>query len=251
MTRSVRQAVDEALVWLSGVQLASGDFASWGTRNVESAAQVIIALCALGIDPQRDLRFVKNGVSLLDGLLRYRRPDGGFIHAAAYDPENPTSRPDQSNSMAGEQALCCLVAVWRQMNGLNPLYDFRPDPAGAQPSAVMDGKSGASGASGGQAVFSDSDKAAVDALPEKPSTGQYVEVVRLLAKLERCPDFTGKERYVSRLTVAKEKILDVQAEIDDINRKIRERLYPFVKISQTDKKLVDSLAVLYQGLISA
>ena len=88
---------------------------------------MIIALCALGIDPLCDERFIKNGVTLWDGLMRYRREDGGFLHSFSYDSNNPTSLPDASNSMAGEQALLALCALIRQKKGMRSLYDFLPD----------------------------------------------------------------------------------------------------------------------------
>lgn len=124
---TVRKAAEAALECLSGLQSEQGDFFSWGTQNSESCSQVIIALCALGIDPLCDERFIKNGVTLWDGLMRYRREDGGFLHSLSYDSNNPTSLPDASNSMAGEQALLALCALIRQKKGMRSLYDFLPD----------------------------------------------------------------------------------------------------------------------------
>ncbi len=88
-----------------------------------------MALCCLGIEPLTDPRFIKNGNTLLDGILRYRMPDGGFVHSFVYDPDNPTSSPDRSNTMAGEQTLCAMAALWRQANGMRTLYDFRAEQA--------------------------------------------------------------------------------------------------------------------------
>ena len=59
VTKAVYQIVDEALECLSKQQLDTGDFASWGTENVESTDQVVVALCSLGIDPLTDKRFMK------------------------------------------------------------------------------------------------------------------------------------------------------------------------------------------------
>ena len=130
-TKTVRQIVDEALQCLSELQLNTGDFKSWGTENVESTDQVMVALCSLGLDPLTDERFIKNGKTLLDGILRYRREDGGFVHSYTYDPDNPTSLPDQSNTMAGEQTLYAMAALWRQANGMRRLYDFREEQSRA------------------------------------------------------------------------------------------------------------------------
>ena len=135
---TVRKAAEAALECLSGLQSAQGDFFSWGTQNSESCSQVIIALCALGIDPLCDERFIKNGVTLWDGLMRYRREDGGFIHSFSYDSDNPTSLPDASNSMAGEQALLALCALIRQKKGMRALYDFLPDFTAEQAAAIKE-----------------------------------------------------------------------------------------------------------------
>ena len=135
---TVRKAAAAALECLSGLQSAQGDFFSWGTQNSESCSQVIIALCALGIDPLCDERFIKNGVTLWDGLMRYRREDGGFLHSFSYDSDNPTSLPDASNSMAGEQALLALCALIRQKKGMRSLYDFLPDFTAEQTAAIKE-----------------------------------------------------------------------------------------------------------------
>ena len=127
VTQTVRQAVEEALACLSAAQLDGGDFESWGTQNVESTAQVVVALCSLGIDPQTDARFIKSGHTLVDGMLRYRQEDGGFAHSYIDDPDNPSAPAGQSNSMAGEQALYALAALCRQQAGQRTLYDFRPE----------------------------------------------------------------------------------------------------------------------------
>ncbi|MCK9478583.1 MAG: terpene cyclase/mutase family protein [Firmicutes bacterium] len=130
VTKTVRQVADETLLILSKLQLDSGDFHSWGTANVESAAQVMVALCSLGINPQTDSRFIKNKNTLLDGIMKYKMPDGGFAHSFTYDENNPTSLPNQSNNMATEQVLYTLVAYTRFKENKRILYDFRPEIPG-------------------------------------------------------------------------------------------------------------------------
>ncbi len=123
----IRNVVDRALVFLSEKQTDSGGFESWGAENLESTAQVILALCSLGRDPIKEEGFEKNGRTLLDGLMQYRREDGGFLHSFDYDESNPSSRPDESNSMATEQALCALTALYRHYGNFRNFYDFRPE----------------------------------------------------------------------------------------------------------------------------
>lgn len=67
VSKTVRQCVDEALDRLGTMMNSSGGFTSWNTNNVESISQVMVALCALGIDPAKDGRFITaEGKTLLD-----------------------------------------------------------------------------------------------------------------------------------------------------------------------------------------
>lgn len=110
----VKSCVNKALNLLSERQLQTGDYSSWGVRNAESGAQVICALSALSINCQTDKRFIKNGNTLIDGLLLYSLADGGFTHALGGVSNNTTS----------VQALYSLVSVYRQANGLGTLFRF-------------------------------------------------------------------------------------------------------------------------------
>lgn len=123
----VRDVIDMAIECLSCMQNENGGFFSWGTENVESVDQVIVALCALGIDPMTDERFIKNGNTLWDAMICFQMNDGGFVHSYSYDPDNPTSLPDKSNTMAGEQTLYTMAALYRQRNFMRNLYDFRDE----------------------------------------------------------------------------------------------------------------------------
>ena len=96
---------------------SEGDFISWDAANLESTAQVIIALCSLGVDPATDARFVKNGISTVDGLMRYRLDDGTFRHILT----------DGSDVMATEQALLAQEAMERLSAARRSLYDFREE----------------------------------------------------------------------------------------------------------------------------
>lgn len=127
VNKTVREVIDESIECLSKMQLDSGDYFSWGTQNVESTCQVVVALCSLGINPQTDKRYIKKGNTLIDGILKYKMADGGFVHSYTYDSDNPSSKPDKSNSMAGEQTLYTMAAIVRNLNFERNLYDFRTD----------------------------------------------------------------------------------------------------------------------------
>ena len=111
--KAVKTATDKALTYLSNVQDRKGGFASWGTTNVESVAQVVVAFCELGMD-LNDSRFVKNGHGLVENLLSFRQSNGGFYHVM--------DGSDGNNQMSAEQGFYALVAIDRAENGKNSLY---------------------------------------------------------------------------------------------------------------------------------
>lgn len=124
----VKEAADRALAWLSEVQKDDGAYASWGTVNSESCAQVTVALTSLGIDPNKDERFIKNGKSVIDGLLGFYT-DGGFKHVST----------GKLNAMATEQGYYALTAYFRFTGGKTSLYDMS-DTGDATPAALTKAK---------------------------------------------------------------------------------------------------------------
>jgi hypothetical protein len=125
--KTYTRKIGDALDFLSRSQSAAGDFGSYGVKNAESTAQVLTALTALGADPLTDERFVKNGHTVVDGLLLYRLKDGSFTHTYTKDPENDAYVPGGYNYLATDQAAYALVSLWRRQNGLNALYNMTPD----------------------------------------------------------------------------------------------------------------------------
>ena len=114
---AVAAAIDRALTCMSSKQNAQGGYSNAeGDRNLESAAQVLVALCELGIG-WNDPRFVKNGNTLLDNVLTFRTASGGFYHVA-----DGSLREDEDNQMSAEQGFYGLVACLRFEKGMNSLY---------------------------------------------------------------------------------------------------------------------------------
>lgn len=110
----VDSAIERGINVLSEMQNENGGFSSWGTVNSESIAQVITACTALGIDPDTDERFVKNG-SAVDALLSfYDNSSEMFSHTLG----------DGGNAMATDQCSYALIAYLRYLNGENALYDM-------------------------------------------------------------------------------------------------------------------------------
>ncbi len=77
---AIEAASQRAVRFLSEKQNEDGGYSGFGNENAESTAQVLIALSSLGIDAAKDARFVKNGHTVIDGIIQYRLPDGSFAH---------------------------------------------------------------------------------------------------------------------------------------------------------------------------
>lgn len=125
--KKVYTCIEEALCFLSEEQQEDGGYASEGIPNSESTAQVLLALCALGMDPLKEKDFIKNGNTVLEGILKYRNADGGFLHSLADSSENQASLAARSDGMAGAQALNGLTALLRLWRNQRRLCDFRPE----------------------------------------------------------------------------------------------------------------------------
>ncbi|MCM1114463.1 MAG: DUF4430 domain-containing protein [Clostridium sp.] len=111
---AVKSAIEKALTFLSKQQRADGSFISYGEASSESCAQVIVALTSLGINPDNDERFIKNGKSVLDALLAFYE-DGAFKHTMDGSVDN----------MATEQAYYALASYYRLLDNKTSLYDMR------------------------------------------------------------------------------------------------------------------------------
>lgn len=105
----IQTAVDKAINRLVSLQREG----TYHHFSPESCAQLIVALTALGMDPQTDTRFAPASVSVLDSMLRYA-VNGGFSHDMGAD----------YNQMATEQAFYAMTAYRRSQNGQTSLYDM-------------------------------------------------------------------------------------------------------------------------------
>ena len=323
VTKTVRQVVDESIQTLSELQLPEGDFASWETENAESTVQVLVALAALGKDPLNDERFIKNGNNLLDGIMKYKNDDGGFIHSKVYNPDNPTSLPDESNTMASEQVLYSLVALYRYKGDYRTLYDFREEmneELKAQIASVKKSidllpvKVGSNDTKKVEAIFAEykqipisersyvfnyyklsdvmktlgisntsesisqgigvtesgngtitplfdqnidfasttlftaEDIEKVNQLPKEITTKYYVEVVKLIEKLEKAENRNDYQSVLVELQKKKTEIEKIKKEIESLNNEILDKLYPFANLSIKDKKNVDEIVARYEKL---
>ena len=99
--------IDAALSYLSGQLTDTCGYIAYGDENAESTAQVILALCALGIDPETDSRFIKGEYTLLTELSQFREADGTYRHVLE----------GAGDGLATAQSVLALVAVQRVRSG--------------------------------------------------------------------------------------------------------------------------------------
>lgn len=118
----VKRSIENALTLMSSLQDADGCYSSFGVKNPESAAQVLCALSSIGIDYKNDARFIKNGCTVLDGILPFRLENGGYSHTlgGAY------------NATATVQVLYSLISYERMQNGKTPFYIFDGNSSSAE-----------------------------------------------------------------------------------------------------------------------
>lgn len=115
---TVRERADKAVDFLARQMEEDGRYTYGNAASSETSSQIIIALCALGIDPAEDGRFERNGVDIVDGLLTYKAEDGGYAHTAG-----PNGRL-AGNVMASEQAGRAFTALKMLKEGKGRYYDF-------------------------------------------------------------------------------------------------------------------------------
>lgn len=138
---AVKAAVDNAVTFLSAAQKEDGTFDAYGSgSDANTAAMVVIGLSALGIDPDADERFIKDGNSALDGLLSFALSDN-----SAFGYTNNTT----ANAYATEQGFRALIAASEVMESGTAynVYDFSanevsPAYVGGAPSGGKDEESG-------------------------------------------------------------------------------------------------------------
>ena len=99
----VAAAIDGAVALLYARQMENGAYASYGVENAESCAQVMIALCGLGIEPND---------ALLAALDAFRLEDGSYAH----------ERGGAYNESATAQAFLAQTALARFRAGEGSIY---------------------------------------------------------------------------------------------------------------------------------
>lgn len=127
-------AIDKGVNYLSSQMKDDGTFDGGYGSNANSCAMVVVGLCAVGVDPSTDSRFVKNGVSALDGLLSFALSDNtGFGYT------NNTARNDSATEQ-GFRALIAAAQVMKTGKAFN-VYDFSHNAGALTPGRATGGAS--------------------------------------------------------------------------------------------------------------
>ena len=122
---------------------AFGTFSSGGEVNEtsESISQIIVALCELGINPDTDTRFIKNGSSPVDALMTYyTEKDGktGFMHTKT-DVGDGSGSFGEVNAMATYEAVYALNDYQRLLDDQNGFFDMSDvNITGEEPTPEVD-----------------------------------------------------------------------------------------------------------------
>ena len=111
----IKAAVDAGIEFLSSEQNGDGSYSGMDIKTSESASQVIIALCANGIDPRTDERFIKHGTSVYDSLFEFRQKDKTFSH---------TLDDGKGDALATDQAMMAMMALINFENGKSGAFIF-------------------------------------------------------------------------------------------------------------------------------
>lgn len=103
--------VQEAVV--NGVTFLAGKYQGSNVDNSSTAAQMVVALSALGIDANGE-RFTKNDQSVVEYLLTFQNSDGGFDYMGE----------DVSDVFSTAQGFQGIVAYQLFLDGKSSLYDL-------------------------------------------------------------------------------------------------------------------------------
>lgn len=122
----VKNAMDEAIGFLSESQSEDGKFYDYAYADANAAAIAIIGLCAAGVNPDTDSRFIKDGVSALDALLSFALADN-----SGFGWKDNTSL----NAGSTEQAFRALIAATHVMESGEAfnIYDFSHNAGSLKP----------------------------------------------------------------------------------------------------------------------
>lgn len=229
----VKPYVNRGIEKLKAMQDTQGGFASEAdtsgkpVKNLESTAQVVIALSAIDPNLITSDSFMKNGKTLLDELLRFQLPDGSFAHLDTV--------PLETNQMATEQGTLALIAWCRAADGQNRLYDMTDVPDSQENTEES-------------AENVENFRKKLEALPVQVTIADKETVHTLKTELSLMKKFGEKEAFSGILNEKAAEIARQEETVAALDEKIWNQLDP-LNITQKDKAAVDALYAEYQALL--
>lgn len=205
----VKTAVDRGLTVLSGLQCEDGSYSSYGICNAESTAQVIVALTGMGINPAQDARFVKNGYTTIDGLMKFAVNGGGFSHELG----------NSVNNLATAQGYYALVAYQRLINGQPSFYQMSDAKGIASSSEITGANTTTIEPTTSVAVQQETDTGKTENLVGSTKVSEILEEADDVELLEELPQTWKKKNNKTEENNGKEKI-DNSENKDDNWKKI-------------------------------
>lgn len=219
--QAVKEAVDRGIEKLAYLQDEGGGYISNAgndsAKNLESTAQVVIALSAIDVSLLDSEKFMKNGNTLLDEMLRFQLSDGSFCHVI----------DSGSNQMATEQGTLALAAWYRAVTGRNRLYDMT-DVSSEEP----DGEETPENI--------EAFRKKLDSFSTELTLDNTSDVYALKVELSLMKNFSEKEEFAERLDKMIKELETQAAEVEDLDKEIWEGFDP-LNITLKDKEEVDKL----------
>lgn len=233
----VNAAVNRGIEKLADLQDTDGgyssDFISESgnpVKNLESSAQVVIALSAVDASLIQQEKFMKNGKTLLDELLRYQKEDGSFCHVIG----------EKSDAMATNQGTLALLAWSRAMNGQTRLYDMT-DLGNSQ--------------EGGESQEETKDnvdafRKKMEELPQQITIAEKDKVFRLKTELDLMKNFEEKEKFKTLLNAYVSEIEQQEKAVKKLDERIWNEINP-LNITLKSQNIVEELSNDLQNIPEA
>lgn len=233
----VNAAVNRGIEKLAALQDADGgyssDFISESgnpVKNLESSAQVVIALSAVDASLIQQEKFMKNGKTLLDELLRYQKEDGSFCHVIG----------EKSDAMATDQGTLALFAWSRAMNGQTRLYDMT-DLGSSQ-------EGGESQEETKEKV--DAFRKKMEELPQQITIAEKDKVFSLKTELDLMKNFEEKEKFKTLLNAYVSEIEQQEKAVKKLDERIWNEINP-LNITLKSQNTVEELSNDLQNIPEA
>lgn len=222
--QTVKEAVNRAIHVLSEKQNETGGFSSFGTENLESAAQTVIALSAFDVKLLSDEQFIKNGKSILDYLLSYQLEDGSFKH---------TVKEEKTDAMSTDQGTMALLAYERAINGKTALFDMTD--------VQMDGTEEETKEN------VERFRKKIETLPTEIRIKDRQTIYALLSELDQMKKFTEKETFRAQLQEKLEEISEQIKIVEQLGEQIWKNIHP-LQVTLKDAETITQLMETYQNI---